>query len=65
MPEPSAEKIASLSIKALLILFSWNIAKLASNACSFCIEPLDGSTALVISSPTENAFVSFILVLEL
>ena len=46
-------------------MFSWNTARLVSNACIFCIDPLAGSTAFVISSPTENTFVSFIPVLEL
>ena len=64
-PPPSAEYIASLSIKALLILFSWNIIKLVSSAYSFCIDPFAGSVDLVISWPVENTFVSFTPVLEL
>ena len=39
--------------------------KLVSSAYNFCIDPLAGSTALVMSSPTENTFVLFIPVLEL
>ena len=63
--EPSAVNIASLSIKALLTLRSWNISKLVSSANNFCIEPLIGSTLLVIYSATLNWFVWFIPVLEL
>jgi len=57
-PPPSAEYIASLSIKALLTLFSWNTIKLVSSAYNFCIEPLAGSADFVISSPTEKTFVN-------
>ena len=46
---PSAEYIASLSIKALLILSSWKIIKFVSSAYNFCIDPFAGSTDLVIS----------------
>ena len=62
---PSAEYIASLSIKALLTLSSWKIIKFVSSAYNFCTLPLAGSKDLVISSPTENSFVLFIHVLEL
>jgi len=62
---PSAVKIASLSINALLTLFSWNIIKLVSSAYSFCILPFVISTAFVIDSPIENWFVLFNLVLAL
>ena len=65
VPPPSAEYIASLSIKAWLTLFSWNIIRLVSSAYNFCIDPLDGSTLFVISSPIENTLVSLIPVLEL
>ena len=62
---PSAVYIASLSIKALDTLASWNIIKLVSSAYSFWILPLAGSADLVIDSATENTFVSFIPVLLL
>ena len=65
LPPPSAEYIASLSIKALDTLASWNIIKFVSSANNFCILPLAGSADFVISSPTENTLVSFIPVLEL
>ena len=51
---PSAEYIASLSIKALLTLSSWKIIKLVSSAYNFCIDPFAGSADLVMSWPTEN-----------
>ena len=62
---PSAEYIASLSIRALLTLFSWNIIRFVSSAYSFCILPFAGSADLVISSPTEKTLVSFTPVVEL
>ena len=65
VPPPSAEKIASLSIKAVLTLNSWNTFRLVSSAYSFCILPFAGSVALVISSAVEKTLVLFIPVLEL
>ena len=62
---PSAVYIASLSIKALLTLYSWNIFKLVSSAYNSCIVPFAGSTVLVMSLATENWLVSFTSVLEL
>ena len=55
----------SLSIKALLTLFSWNMVKLVFSECNFWIDPLIGFNPLVIASPTENIFVLLIPVLLL
>ena len=65
VPPPSAAYIASLSINALDTLFSWNITKLVSSAYSLCIDALEGSAVLVISSPIEKTFVWLMPVLEL
>ena len=65
LPPPSAENIASLSINALLTLFSWNIIKLVFSAYNLWIVPFAGFKAFVISDPTENTLVWFIPVLEL
>jgi len=65
LPPPSAEYIASLSIKALLTLLSWKTIKLVSSAYNFCILPLAGSTDLVMSLPTLKTLVSLTPVLEL